>query len=156
MCKDKIFLTNRQIITMNISIVYITILDEAWFIQLPHYILINNINTYYNILHNFCPTRPEGAEALSPYINHLRNLSYIINKVGIYDIWNNSTTPPLLYHFFVMIKIFKKGISPFFQSTSFLTQKSACKIIHRSCSIMFISICKLQIINIIIHQIFIL
>lgn len=89
-----IFLTNRQIIIMNISIVYITILDETWFIQLPHYILINNINTYYNILHNFCPTRPEGVEALSPYINHLRNLSYIINKVGIYDIWNNSTTPP--------------------------------------------------------------
>lgn len=131
MCKDMIFLTNRQIIIMNISVVYITILDEAWFIQLPHYILINNINTNYNILHN----------------------KY---KVGIYDIWNNSTTPPLLYHFFVMIKIFKKGISPFLQSTSFLTQKSACKIIHRSCSIMFISICKLQIINIIIHQIFIL
>lgn len=47
-----IFLTNRQIIIMNISIVYITILDEAWFIQLPHYILINDINTYCNILHN--------------------------------------------------------------------------------------------------------
>lgn len=69
MCKDMIFLTNRQIIIMNISVVYITILDEAWFIQLPHYILINNINTNYNILHN----------------------KY---KVGIYDIWNNSTTPP--------------------------------------------------------------
>ena len=25
----------------------------------------------------FCPTRPEGAEALSPYLNHLRNLSYL-------------------------------------------------------------------------------